>query len=50
MSILAGLDSPRDLRKLDEEQLRQLCAELRATIIQTVAKTGGHLGSSLGVV
>jgi 1-deoxy-D-xylulose-5-phosphate synthase len=30
--------------------LLQLCAELRSTIIQTVANTGGHLGSSLGVV
>jgi 1-deoxy-D-xylulose-5-phosphate synthase len=50
LSLLASLSGPRDLRRLDEEQLRLLCAELRATIIGTVAKTGGHLGSSLGVV
>ena len=50
MSILETIESPRDLKKLDEQQLRKLCAEIRATIIGTVAKTGGHLGSSLGVV
>ena len=50
MTLLATLTGPRDLKKLNEEQLRQLCNELRGTIIQTVADTGGHLGSSLGVV
>ena len=50
MTLLASLSGPRDLRRMSEEQLNQLCDELRATIIQTVAKTGGHLGSSLGVV
>lgn len=50
MSLLASLDGPRALKNLDEQQLRKLCAEIRGTIIQTVAKTGGHLGSSLGVV
>src|SRR3954447_11514797 len=47
---MASLNGPRDLRKLDEEQLLELCADIRGTIIGTVAKTGGHLGSSLGVV
>ena len=50
MSLLDTIESPRELKKLDAEQLRKLCAELRGTIIRTVAKTGGHLGSSLGVV
>ena len=50
MSILQGLQGPADLRGLDEAQLEQLAQELRATIIETVANTGGHLGSSLGVV
>ena len=50
MSLLASLNSPRDLRKLNEQQLEELCADIRGTIIGTVAKTGGHLGSSLGVV
>ena len=50
MSILASLQGPADLRGLDEQQLVQLAAEIRETIIETVARTGGHLGSSLGVV
>ena len=50
MAILPSLESPADLRTLDEVQLTQLCAEIRTTIIDTVAVTGGHLGSSLGVV
>ncbi len=50
MSILASLNGPADLRRLDNGQLQQLAAEIRETIISTVARTGGHLGSSLGVV
>jgi 1-deoxy-D-xylulose-5-phosphate synthase len=50
VSILAGLHGPADLRGLDDAQLAQLAAEIRSTIISTVARTGGHLGSSLGVV
>jgi 1-deoxy-D-xylulose-5-phosphate synthase len=50
LAILSSLQSPADLRTLDEVQLTQLCAEIRTTIIDTVAVTGGHLGSSLGVV
>jgi len=49
-SILERLTGPGDLRGLDEGQLAILAAELRETIIGTVATTGGHLGSSLGVV
>ena len=50
MSILSDLQGPADLRGLSEAQLAQLAAEIRDTIIRTVAETGGHLGSSLGVV
>jgi len=50
MAILSGLQGPADLRGLDDAQLEQLADEIRETIISTVAKTGGHLGSSLGVV
>ena len=50
MSILSDLHGPADLRGLSELQLTQLAAEIRDTIIRTVAETGGHLGSSLGVV
>ncbi|HEX3266185.1 MAG TPA: 1-deoxy-D-xylulose-5-phosphate synthase [Candidatus Limnocylindrales bacterium] len=49
-SILPRLTSPADLRGLSERQLEELAQEIRDTIITTVAKTGGHLGSSLGVV
>lgn len=48
--ILARLTGPADLRRLSEAQLVTLAAEIRETIITTVATTGGHLGSSLGVV
>ena len=50
MSILSDLQGPADLRGMSEAQLTQLAAEIRDTIIRTVAETGGHLGSSLGVV
>src|SRR5688572_613732 len=50
LTRLATLSGPRDLHRLDERELRQLCREIRGTIIRTVADTGGHLGSSLGVV
>jgi Deoxyxylulose-5-phosphate synthase len=48
--ILPTIQGPADLRGLDEVQLAQLALEIRDTIIRTVARTGGHLGSSLGVV
>jgi 1-deoxy-D-xylulose-5-phosphate synthase len=48
--ILSTIQEPADLRGLDEVQLAQLALEIRDTIIRTVARTGGHLGSSLGVV
>ena len=48
--ILPTLEGPADLRRLTELELNQLAEEIRATIIATVATTGGHLGSSLGVI
>jgi 1-deoxy-D-xylulose-5-phosphate synthase len=48
--ILDRLQDPSDLRGLTEPELDQLAAEIRETIVRTVAVTGGHLGSSLGVV
>ena len=50
MPILPTIQDPADLRGLDEVQLAQLAVEIRDTIVRTVARTGGHLGSSLGVV
>jgi len=50
VSILPSIQGPADLRGLDEIEMAQLAVEIRDTIVRTVAKTGGHLGSSLGVV
>jgi 1-deoxy-D-xylulose-5-phosphate synthase len=48
--LLAGINSPDDLKKLDQAQLVQLCDELRHFIIDNVSVYGGHFGASLGVV
>ncbi|HYG66543.1 MAG TPA: 1-deoxy-D-xylulose-5-phosphate synthase N-terminal domain-containing protein, partial [Anaeromyxobacteraceae bacterium] len=48
--LLDRIDSPADLKKLPREDLPRVCQEIRDEIIQTCAKTGGHLGSSLGAV
>ena len=50
MAILPTLQGPGELRGLSERRLADLAEEIRRTIISTVATTGGHLGSSLGVV
>lgn len=47
--LLAKINAPEDLRKLDESQLIQLCDELRNFIIDNVSVYGGHFGASLGV-
>ncbi len=49
-SLLSTINSPNDLRQLDHEQLHTLAEELRIFLIDSVAKTGGHLSSNLGVV
>jgi 1-deoxy-D-xylulose-5-phosphate synthase len=48
--LLAKIESPEDLRKLSENQLKQVCKELRQYIIDIVSEKGGHFGASLGVV
>lgn len=48
--ILSQIQSPQDLRKLDEAELYQLCEELRQYIIDHVSVYGGHFSASLGVV
>jgi 1-deoxy-D-xylulose-5-phosphate synthase len=48
--ILDQIKTSHDVKKLDHEELGQLCHELREEIISTVSKTGGHLASNLGVV
>jgi 1-deoxy-D-xylulose-5-phosphate synthase len=48
--LLDTINSPADLRRIGERQLRQVADELRAETINAVAVTGGHLGAGLGVV
>lgn len=48
--ILDGIDSPADLKRLDETQLPQLAQEIRDELITVLSQTGGHLGPNLGVV
>ena len=50
MSILDTISSPADVKALPEEKLPALCSELRAFMVESVSKTGGHLASSLGAV
>jgi 1-deoxy-D-xylulose-5-phosphate synthase len=50
VAILPSIHGPGDIRGLGERDTFALAEEIRETIISTVAKTGGHLGSSLGVV
>ena len=48
--LLADIDNPDDLKKLDKEQLHQVCDELRQYIVDVVSVYGGHFAASLGVV
>ena len=49
-SLLETINSPEELRKLERKQLPQLAEQLRAFLIDSVSKTGGHLSSNLGTV
>ena len=49
-SLLHKVKTPKDLRLLNDNQLDQVSRELRNEVIEVVSQTGGHLGSSLGVV
>lgn len=48
--ILDRIQSPEDLKKLNLQEMEQLCKELRRFLLRAVSKTGGHLASNLGVV
>lgn len=48
--LLDRVHSPSDLRRMDDETLGDLSVELRRELVECVSQTGGHLGSSLGVV
>mgnify|MGYP001757232725 CR=1 FL=1 len=49
-NLLSSIDSPADLRRLSRTQLQPLADELRAFVLDSVSKTGGHLSSNLGTV
>ena len=49
-SLLSTIESPADLRRLGRAQLQPLADELRAFVLDSVSKTGGHLSSNLGTV
>lgn len=48
--LLPGIDSPQDLKRLDLPHLAPLCAEVREFLLKSVALSGGHMGSNMGVV
>lgn len=48
--LLSEINSPEDLKKLEPDQLQQVCDELRKFIIDMVSVHGGHFGASLGVI
>ncbi|RZA21195.1 MAG: 1-deoxy-D-xylulose-5-phosphate synthase [Lysobacteraceae bacterium] len=48
--LLSNIDSPADLRQLPDSDLRAVADELRAYLIESVGKSGGHFGAGLGVV
>ncbi len=49
-ALLESIHSPADLKSLSFAQMAELAEEIRAFLIQTLSKTGGHLGPNLGVV
>lgn len=48
--LLAGIQTPEDLKRLPADKLPELAAEVRELLIRTLATTGGHLAPNLGVV
>lgn len=48
--ILDQINCPEDLKKLRQDQLAELCSEIREFLIENVSKTGGHLSANLGAV
>ncbi|HEY8309166.1 MAG TPA: 1-deoxy-D-xylulose-5-phosphate synthase N-terminal domain-containing protein, partial [Gemmatimonadaceae bacterium] len=50
MAILERIKSTSDLKSLTRDELRTLAAEMRAFLIDSCSRTGGHIGAGLGVV
>ncbi|MEG2638521.1 MAG: 1-deoxy-D-xylulose-5-phosphate synthase [Clostridiales bacterium] len=49
-SLLSGINSPEDIKNLNNEELQSLAGEIRRFMVESVSHTGGHLAPSLGVV
>src|SRR5690606_37408747 len=49
-SVLSRISSPADLKGCSRDELRQLAQEMRAFLIDSCSRTGGHIGAGLGVV
>jgi 1-deoxy-D-xylulose-5-phosphate synthase len=47
-SLLEGIDSPQDLKDLDDAELQQLAEEIRGYVIDVIGEIGGHFGANLG--
>jgi len=50
LKYLDKINSPEDLKKLDKGSLSLLCGDIRMFLIENISRTGGHLGSNLGIV
>ncbi|WBQ02234.1 1-deoxy-D-xylulose-5-phosphate synthase [Kribbella sp. CA-293567] len=50
MRVLETVDGPADLKGMTDSQLRELASEIRDVLVETVSRTGGHLGPNLGMV
>ena len=49
-SLLDKIHQPSDVKKLTDQQVEQLCVEIRQFLLESISKTGGHLASNLGAV
>ena len=49
-ALLDQVIRPADLRKLDEDQLPQVADELRAYLLETISRCGGHFSAGLGCI
>ena len=50
MGLINKIKEPNDIKQFDDEQWKELAAEIREFLIQNISKTGGHLASNLGAV
>ena len=48
--LISNINSPKDIKELNTDELNSLASDIRAFLIDSVSKTGGHLASNLGIV